>query len=155
MLLESRLSRAIRVSLVMARLYLKKTLTGFAPADEASQELVKKFKLGEVYKADVVKPRSYRNHKLIFAMLSLTFENQDQYKDFETFRKAVAIEAGHTEEIITPSGEIYRIPKSISYDALDQIAFTKVSAEMMAVCCSMLHGVGADELEAEISRYAA
>lgn len=34
----------------MARLYLRRTLVGFAPADEAS--------------ADIAKPRSYQHHKL-------------------------------------------------------------------------------------------
>ena len=41
----------------MARMYLRKTLSGFVPADEMSVETAKRFKVGETYKADIVKPR--------------------------------------------------------------------------------------------------
>jgi hypothetical protein len=138
----------------MARLYLKKTLSGFAPADEPSRELWTKYKLGEVYRADVVKPRSYQHHKLAFALLNLTYENQERYPTFELFRKAIAIAAGHTEELITVEGEVLQLPKSISYDSLDEIEFTKVFGSMMTVCAKLLHGMGLEELEAEVSRYA-
>jgi hypothetical protein len=138
----------------MARMYLKKTLTGFVVADEPSKEAWSKYKLGEVYRADVVKPRSYKHHKQIMALLNLTYENQERYTDFESFRKAVALAAGHTEEVIGIDGEIHRLPASISYDRLDEIEFAKVGAAMMTVCCHILGDIGATELEAEVSKYA-
>lgn len=138
----------------MARMYLRKTLSGFVPADEPSLEIARKFKLNEVYRSDVVKPRSYRHHKLIMALLNLTYANQDMYEDFEMFRKAVAVAAGHVEELVTVDGEVIKLPKSISYDTLDEVEFTAVAGAMMTVCCRLLKGIGADELEAEVSRYA-
>lgn len=138
----------------MARMYLRKTLSGFVPADETSMEIARKFKLGAVYRSDVVKPRSYRHHKLIMALLNLTYANQDLYTDFEMFRKAVAVAAGHVEHLVTVDGEIIALPRSINYDTLDEIEFTKVAGAMMTVCCRLLKGIGADELEAEVSRYA-
>ncbi len=137
----------------MARLYLKKTLRGFDPADEPSQELWRKFKVGEIYRADVVKPRSYQHHKLCFALLSLTYANQERWTNFESFRKAVAIAAGHTEELVTVHGEIIRLPASLSYDALDEIEFTQVFGAMMTVCAEILHGMNLQELEGEVSKY--
>lgn len=137
----------------MARLYLKRTLRGFEPADEPSLELTRKYKLGEIYRAEVVKPRSYQHHKLCFALLNLTYSNQDQYWNFETFRKAVAMAAGHTEELVTMDGEVLRLPKSLSYDALDEIEFTQVFGAMMTVCASLLR-ITVPELEPEVSRYA-
>jgi Protein of unknown function (DUF1367) len=138
----------------MARIYLKKTLSGFIPADGPSIDAWKKYKLGEVYRGDVVKPRSYQHHKLCMALLNLTFSNQDRYTDFETFRKAVAIAAGHTEEMVTLDGKILRLPASLSYDALDEIEFTKVFGAMMTVCANLLHDMDLIELEAEVSKYA-
>lgn len=134
--------------------YLRKTLTGWAPADEASEDAWRAYKLGDVYRADVVKPRSYQHHKLAFALLNLTYANQEQYTSFEHFRKAVAIEAGHVDELIGLDGAIYLQPKSISFDALDEIEFTKVFGAMMTVCCRILGDMGYDELEGEVSRYA-
>ena len=138
----------------MARLYLKRTLSGFAPADEPSQELCRKYKTGDIYRADVTKPRSYRHHKLCMALLTLTFNNQERYTSFDMFRKAVAIEAGHVNEIIKLDGEVVLEAASLSYDSLDEVQFTSVFGAMMTVCCRILKGVGADELEAEVSRYA-
>lgn len=137
----------------MARLYLRKTLTGFIPADEESRALGAKFKRDVVYRADVVKPRNYQHHKLCFALLTMTFQNQEQYDSFENFRKAVAMEAGHCEEFHTLDGEVMRCPKSISFDSLDEIEFTKVMSDMMTVCCRILQ-VTAPILEAELSKYA-
>lgn len=137
----------------MARLYLRKTLAGFAPADEPSLELARKFYLGETYRADVVKPRSYRHHKLAFALLTLAYQNQDRWPSFESFRKAVAFAAGHTEDIMLPDGEIVMAPASLNYDSLDEVEFTKVFGAMMTVCCEIL-GVSAPEIEAELSKYA-
>lgn len=138
----------------MARMYLKKTLSGFVPADEPSLEVARKFKVGEIYRSDVVKPRSYQHHKLIMALLNLTYSNQELYDDFEMFRKAVALAAGHVEELVTVDGELIRLPKSINYDTLDEVEFTKVAGAMITVCCRLLKDIGADELEAEVSRYA-
>lgn len=138
----------------MARLYLKKTLSGFVPADEPSMEAAKKFKLGEIYRADVVKPRSYRHHCLIMALLTLTFENQERYDNFTIFRKAVAFAAGHVVEYPSIDGEIIREADSISYDRLDEVDFTKVAGAMMTVCAHILGDMGIPELEAEVSRFA-
>ena len=137
----------------MAKLYLRKTLRGFEPADDPSKEAWRRFKQGEVYRADVVKPRSYQHHKLCFALLNLTYANQDRWNSFEAFRKAVAIAAGHTEELVTVHGEIIRLPKSLSYDSLDEVEFTQVFGAMMTVCAEIL-GLTCPELEPEVSKYA-
>jgi len=138
----------------MARLYLKRTLSGFSPADDPSTELWKKFKLGEVYRADVVKPRSYQHHKLCMALLSLTYQNQEQYTNFDDFRKAVTLAAGHSREFVSLDGEIIREPGSLAYDALDEVQFGELMPKMMAVCCAVLKGMNEHDLEAEVSRYA-
>lgn len=137
----------------MARIYLRKTLTGFEPADDEARELHRKYKLGEVYRADVVKPRSYQHHKLCMALLALTFQNQEQFTNFDLFRKAVAFDAGHRTSFVTLDGEVIEGPGSLSYDALDEVDFTRVFGAMMTICCRIL-GVTAPTLEAEVSRYA-
>lgn len=139
----------------MARLYLRRTLSGFVPADEASVELFRKFKTGDVVRADVVKPRSYKHHCLFMCLLELAFDNQDAFTNFKMFRRAVALEAGHVEQVITLDGEIRLVPLSYSYDELpDETEFTEKFGQAMAVCQKIMHDVGMDELEAEISRYA-
>lgn len=140
--------------LAVARVYLKRIGGGFVPADAESEDLCKKFKLGEIYRGDVVKPRSYEHHKLIFALLNTTYQNQDRYDNFEDFRKVVAIAAGHSREFVTLDGEIVREAQSISYDALDQVEFQKVAGAMLTVCAHLLHDMNVDELAHQVGIYA-
>lgn len=140
----------------MAQMFLKRTLRGFEPADEAALNLMRKYKTGDIYKAEVKKPRSYQHHKLAFALLNLTFANQERYAGFEPFRKAVALAAGHFEELTTLDGEIIKLPGSLSYDALDQVEFEPVFANMMRVCADeFLGGIDQAVLRAEVEQYAA
>lgn len=138
----------------MAKLYLKKTLNGFSAADDASQELMKNYKLGGVYRADIVKPRNYQHHKLGMALLNLTFENQDRYDNFDVFRKVVARAAGHVIQYPDLNGELVVEADSLSYERLDEVEFTKVMGAMMKVCAHILGDIGLHELEQEVSRYA-
>jgi len=143
----------------MARMYLRRTLTGFVPADEPSNSLLRKFKVGEVYRSDVVKPRNYKHHKLCMALLNLTYENLPEkhaksYASFDQFRYAVAEESGHVESYVTLQGEIKTLPRSISYDEIpDDVEFGKVMAGMMTVCARILD-VAEPQLAIEVSRYA-
>jgi hypothetical protein len=143
----------------MARIFLKKTLTGFAPADGASEILHHKYKLHEVYRADIVKPRSYHHHKLCMALLSLTYENLPEkyakcYASFDQFRYAVAEEAGHAESYVSLHGEIKTRARSISYDEIpDDVEFGQVMAAMMTVCARILE-MEAPLLADEVARYA-
>ena len=136
-------------------IFLTKTLTGLVPADEEAKQSIRRYKIGETLKADVKKPRDYTNHKRYFALLNLTFSNQERYTNFEHFRKAVQIEAGHVDEIIRLSGEIVLVPKSIDYSTLDELEFSVVFSATMAVCARILGDLDLDDLRCEVERYAA
>lgn len=152
----------------MARIFLKRTLTGFVPVDQDGAEDVRKFKVGEIYRADVVKPRSYQHHKLIMALLTLTYRNLPEkvqfsngawvetktlWPTFDKFRRSVALYVGHVEQFIDMNGEIHSAPGSLSYDALDEVEFTRVSTAMMTWCATILD-MSEPELAGEVSRYA-
>ena len=142
----------------MADLFLKRTLTGFAPADEQAEAAVRGYKVGQIYRAKVVKPRSYQHHKLIMALLTLTYRNLPEKLDglwpnFDSFRKAVAYDVGHRDSFPLRDGSIIEGPGSLSYDALDEVEFTKVSSAMMSWCATTLD-MSEPELAAEVSRYA-
>jgi hypothetical protein len=135
-------------------MYLTRTIGGLAGADEQAKEALRRWKIGETLKCKVSKPRSYKNHKRFFALLQITFENQERYTSFEHFRKAVQIAAGHVDEIISIEGEVLFIPKSIAYDALDEMEFSKVFTETMIVCAKLLGDLDLHDLELEVLRAA-
>jgi len=143
----------------MARIFLRRTLSGLVPADEPSATLLRKYKVGEVYRADIVKPRSYKHLKLIMVLLTMTYEHLPEkyaksYASFDQFRYAVAEAAGHVESYVSLEGEFKSRPKSISYDAIpDDVEFGKVAAAMMTVCARILD-VTEPVLAEEVARYA-
>jgi len=142
----------------MATIFLRKTLSGFVPSDEAGREVSKNFRAGDIYRADVKKPRSYRHHCLAMALLNLTYENlpelyEGRWASFNDFRYGVAIEAGHCLEVVTPSGEIFKQARSISYDELDEAEFSEVMPKFMGVCAQIL-AMENDYLAEEVARYA-
>jgi hypothetical protein len=138
----------------VARIYLRKTLTGFEPADDPSRLTHRKYQLGKIYRADVVRPRSYRHHCLGMALLQLTYDNQDRYTDFETFRKAIARAAGHVVSYSDIDGNMCHDAASLSYDAIpDDVEFGNVLTSMLQVCAHLLHDISIPELEQEVLRY--
>lgn len=143
----------------MARIYLKRTLAGFSPADESSNETARKYNVGEIYRADIVKPRNYKHHCQGMALLDLTYQNlperyEQQWPTFKAFRRAMAEAAGHVEEYTTLGGEVRRSGRSLSYDEIpDDVEFGQVLADMLSVCAHLL-GVEEPEIAAEVSRYA-
>ena len=136
-------------------IFLTRTLNGLVASDEEAKQAIKRWKMGETLKCSVRKPRCYTNHKRYFGLLTLTYDNQERYTNFEHFRKAVQIEAGHVEQLITLQGEVVFMPKSIAYDALDEMEFGKVFGETMAVCARLLGNMELHELANEVERYAA
>lgn len=136
-------------------IFLTRILRGLDGSDEEAKQALRRWPIGTTLKCSVRKPRDYTNHKRYFALLNLTFENQERYTSFEHFRKAVQIAAGHVDELITLDGEIVMLPKSIAYDALDEMEFCKVFAETMTVCAKILGDLDLDELRIEVERYAA
>lgn len=135
--------------------FIRKTLTGWVPADEQARHIHQREKLNQVYRADIVQPRNYRHHCLFMALVEMTFMNQDVYKDEWSFRSAVALEAGHVKQFVTLDGELHMVPLRYSYDDIpDEQDFTKAFGAAMTVCARILKMNDLDELEAEVSRYA-
>lgn len=142
----------------MAHIFLRCTPTGFAPADEQAEAYRRNLKIGRVVRAEVKIPRNYQHHKLIMALLMLTYRNlpekyEQLWPSFDRFRKAVAYEVGHREETVLRDGTIIEGPGSLSYDALDEVEFTRVSGAMMTWCANLLD-MHEPDLAAEVSRYA-
>lgn len=138
----------------MAEIFQRRTLSGWIPADEPSQAEWRKQKLGEVYRGKFAKPRNYKHHCQFMALLELTFNNQEQYTSEKMFRRAIALEAGFVDTIITLDGEVHLMPKAYSYDELpDEDDFTKEFGAAMTVCARILR-MAAPDLEHEVSKYA-
>lgn len=106
----------------MAEIWLIKNPDGSIRAmSERDGDRLKKMKVGEPFKADVKKPRNGKHHRLGFHMLQWVYDNQDRYDVFEDFLVEMKLRTGHYQEHITCNGVVTYVPKSLSFENMDEI----------------------------------
>ncbi len=144
----------------MAKILLRKRLDGSMYAmDDEAESVLKRIKAGKDCWCEVRMARNPRQHRLYFGLLALTYQNLPEkyaaiYRTPEAFRRAVQIEAGHVDELIGIDGAVYRIPRSIAWDSLEQLEFEVLFPQVMSVCAAILR-MDSSELAVELERHAA
>ncbi len=140
----------------MARLHLTRTLTGFAAADEPTAEAMRKYKVGDTYRAEVVKPRNIAMHRRYWALVTLCYQNSEQFSSTEQLHEYLKIRAGHCSQIVSKTtGEIFLVPKSIAFSEMDEVEFLEFWKRITDVICSeIIPGLDNEALELEIQRCA-
>lgn len=138
----------------MARLLLRRTLSGFIPDDEASAELVRKFKVGETYKAEVTKPRNLKMHKRYWVLVTTVFQNCDQFASIDQCHQYLKLRAGHCTQVVSKAtGEVFLVPDSIAFDKMDDAAFMEFWQKItQVVCTEIIPGLNADDLAHELEK---
>jgi len=107
----------------MPKLFLVKTPSGFLPLDDEDKAITNKFGEGEICEVEIRKARNWKNHKRFFAMVKLIFENQDKYQTIGELLIELKLIAGHYDVHVTNKGEPIYIPKSISFEKMDEVEF--------------------------------
>jgi hypothetical protein len=110
---------------------LVKTERGLRGATIKDHETWTKFKRrletmppGTYIRIEWARPRNGQHHRKFFALLTLVAENSETYDTVEKALVAVKLVSGHAEPIIDPvTGQLMQLPKSISYDSMDQDEF--------------------------------
>jgi len=77
---------------------------------------------GEVM-ADIKKKRNVGNHRRYFSFVKQAFDMQEFYSEPDIFRKVLQLKAGFFDLVVTEKGVNAYLPKSISWDELDEIEF--------------------------------
>jgi hypothetical protein len=156
--MPGRLRKAIIIFLavlfLMAEIYLVKLPNGtLKPDTEDDEEALKRFKVGEVVKAEVKKPRNYQNHKRFFALLQVVASYHEIYNNVEKAKLAVTVASGHCDFIENPliPGELIAQPRSISYSRMDEIQFAKFFNDaVQGVISHILPDLDEDSLNAAV-----
>lgn len=136
------------------QLHLKKTLAGFSLADEMSVENAKRFKVGEIYKAEVVKPRSRKTLGRWWVLCQMILDNTEDFRSKEQISDYLKIRAGHSTSIVSKStGEIFHVANSISFDEMEEAQFQDLWQRVCdVVVADILPGITHREIEYEIQR---
>lgn len=144
----------------MAKILLRKRLDGsLYPMDEEAEGVLKRCKAGRDVWCEIRVARNPKHHRLYFGLLSLAYSNlPERYAAIwatpEKFRKMVELEAGHSEDVTDRHGVIHAVPKSIAWDAMDQLEFDTLFPRVMGICADILR-MESSELANELERYAA
>lgn len=105
----------------MAELYLKRVGMALWPEGDDSIAAFSKIPFGKSLKAEVKQPRNPRYHRWFFAICSRIAGGIGS--DAETVANVFKFATGHVEIIKTKSYGEVKIPKSISFAQLDDLAF--------------------------------
>ena len=106
---------------------------------------------GECIEVKAKKVRDFVNHARKFKMLSIVFENQEHFKDFDHMRYWLLCKAGYYDVILAPNGnKIYRA-HSMDYASMDELKLREVAEKMAEVAVTeLLTGLTTDELWREV-----
>jgi hypothetical protein len=138
----------------VAKLALRRTLAGFAAADEHAQELLKRFPVGEVFKAEVVKPRSRKTLGRYWVLCQMILDNTELFRSKEQISDYLKIRTGHSTSIVSAkTGEIFHVANSISFDELDEAEFAEFWQRACDVVVEdLLPGITEIELNYEVQK---
>lgn len=142
------------------KLSLYNTPSGLKPCYDEDYDEKKKLKIGEYYTAEIRLSRNPQFHKLYFALINLAWEylpesQTNGFRTKENFRKYVEIAAGCCEVIYHPRlREWVEVPKSISFDSMDEAEFRDVYENVKNVVFSIIgRFVSPDEFERHLANF--
>jgi len=137
----------------VSELYVKKSFGKMEAADEASYEIMKKFKHGEVYKVKIWKPRNIKFHRKFFALLNSSYDIQNKYNTFEAYKYEVLLRAGHYEIHTTLKGVQVPVIKSLKFSDVDDIQFEEIFSNTIdAILNYFIPEMPEDDLRGEVQR---
>jgi hypothetical protein len=133
----------------VAEIILQKIATGIlAPVDQQGIDYLAKIKIGQGLKVKLIKQNSVLFHKKIFSLTLFAYDAWDpveiQYKgqvitkNFDQFRDDLTILAGYYETRIRLDGTIRFIPKSWSFEKMDDIEKSKLYESIITVVLSRI-----------------
>lgn len=131
------MARPARAKTRREPLYLRVTPQGtFEPASQLYRQKLraKKYRVGDLVRADLTKPRYAKHHRLVFATLRKVVDNIDADMTEHQLLNILKIKMGRVETFIDSSnGKVYYIPESIAFDAMEQGDFSEFHKEMCRV----------------------
>jgi len=108
--------------------FAKQRLNGvlcLVPMDEDGRALMEKLAGGKPVMVNVHSPRNPRHHRLFFALYAKLVEGGVWEGDEESFLDWAKFGAGHVRRSIDHLGNMHYVPKSISFESMDQVKFAR------------------------------
>lgn len=131
-----------------------KTLNGtLKAAYDSDYESFKKIPLNEIIEIEYKKQRNIKFHRKLFSLLNLAYSNQNIFDNLEDMRYCLMLECNLSEiKVNKLTGEIFKVPKSLQFNKMDEIEFNEVYNTIKQYICEWL-GVTNEQINEEIEQY--
>lgn len=143
----------------MSEIWLMRTIHGFAAHDDAAREYLRKVKLGDVVKCEVIRPRSVKYHRRFFGMLNTVWQACGDWQTVDELLVELKFRAGLVDRqrvIDKATGEVLAEiikPRSISFAAMDDHEFREFVGRCIKIICEqMVPGLDDAVLRDEVLR---
>ena len=126
------------------KLNLLCTQQGLVPMYDSDYDLKKRLKVGQSYVADVKVARNVGFHRKYWALLNAAWSllperTSNGFRSLEGFRSYVIVAAGFYELYFNPRlKEFVEVPKSISFEKMDEVEFGELYDRSKDVIWSIL-----------------
>lgn len=136
------------------KIQVVKNLNGrLKPAYDSDYESFKKIPLNEIIEIEYKKQRNIRFHRKLFSLLNLAYSNQNIFDNLEDMRYCLMLECNLSEiKVNKLTGEVFKIPKSLQFNKMDEIEFNEVYNTINQYICEWL-GVTNEQINEEIEQY--
>jgi len=124
----------------------------YKPAEPETEEWDRKTKIGQWVSGDFTRVRNAALHRKYFALLNIGFDNWDPpavngyevAKNFDRFRKDIAILCGFYERHFRLDGSVRVEPKSISFAKMEEDEFQKLYSATIDILLKHVYGQDMD-----------
>lgn len=108
-------------------------------AFDEDREKLRHLKRGEPFMAEVTVPRNMLLHKKYWTLITLVFENQEKYKNIDSLRREITIDAGFYTEYLDQAGEVRKKADSISFDKMEMHVFSDLYSRTLDTIVEKYH----------------
>jgi hypothetical protein len=135
----------------MSELFLQRTVGGLKPCDDAGIDALRKIKVGEVVQCEITRPRNLAHHRKFWALLNVFWQATGDWSSPYGVLIELKVRLGHVQDVlIKETGELVRVPKSISFAKMDQVEFDEFYEAAIRELCKMGGGIEEDALRNEV-----
>lgn len=132
-------------------IFMERTLAGLRPVDDQGTDVLRKIKVGEVIQCELNKPRNLAHHRKFWALLNVFWGATGDWSSPYGVLIELKIRLGHVQEVlIRETGEIVKVPKSISFAQMDQTQFDEFYERAINELCTMGGGIEPAALRSEV-----
>ena len=134
--------------------HFKKHAGGLYPAGGPEEKYMTSIKEGDIVEVEVVRPRSQGRIRFWWSLVGFLVEqiSSDEWTK-DTTAEMLKILCGHFTLIVSPSGEQFRIPKSIAFHKISEDEFGELTAKALRVAATILQRFGQENwTAAEVER---